>query len=117
MQIRTLKTAIYALFLTSTLLSSAVAADIVCSGPDLSSIVYDYKGATKLILKRGNSLPVSAVCRSIETGELACIEDLTGESIYFRLNEETRDARVDIGAIKLYGLKCPLPQKKPAPAN
>lgn len=115
MKISTLKTAIYALFLTSALLSTAGATDIVCNGPDLSSIVYEYKGVTKLILKRGNSLPVSAVCRSVETGELSCVEDLTGESIYFRLNEETRDARVDIGAIKLYGLKCPLPQKKTAP--
>lgn len=114
MRTNTLKTAIYALVLTVIYPTFASSKDIVCNGPDLSSVVYEYQGETKLIFKRGNSLPVSARCKRIETGELACREGVSGETLYFKFNEESREARIDIGSIKIYGLKCPLPQKKDA---
>lgn len=115
MKKNTLITAIYAAILGLLLSASASAASLVCEGPNLSAIVYDHKGATKLIFKKGNALPVSAVCQGVpETKELACREDLTGETVYFKFNKSTRQARIDIGQIKIYGLKCPLPQKKPA---
>ncbi len=113
MRKNTLITAIYIVFWALTLGGTANAASLVCEGPNLSAIVYDHKGATKLIFKKGNALPVSAVCQGIpETKELSCREDLTGETVYFKFNKSTRQARIDIGQIKIYGLKCPLPQKK-----
>lgn len=112
MRTKTLKTAIYALILALVNPTLASSKDIVCNGPDLSSVVYEYQGEIKLIFKRGNSLPVSARCKSIETGELVCRESISGENLYFKFNEESREARIDIGSIKFYGLKCPLPQKK-----
>lgn len=118
MRKNTLITAIYVVILSTFTSSLASAASLVCEGPNLSSAVYDHKGTTKLIFKKGNALPVSAVCNGVpETSELACREDLTGETVYFKFNKSTRQARIDIGQIKIYGLKCPLPQKKTDPSK
>ncbi|PIZ99079.1 MAG: hypothetical protein COX77_02570, partial [Candidatus Komeilibacteria bacterium CG_4_10_14_0_2_um_filter_37_10] len=98
---KTLKTAIYALILVCSASSFGASNDIICNGPNLSAVLYSYKGNTKLIFKKGNGLPISAVCRKIETGEHECREDLTGENLFFKFNESTREARIDIGQIRI----------------